>query len=154
MKKESNIQAQIQLALSEHGIVSFRNNIGSAVNPHNGNYVQYGVGGVGGADLICIIPTVITPDMVGQTIGVFGAIEVKTAIGRPSKDQLRFLEIVKQKAGYSGIARSVEDAYKIAKIGDAVMRIGDSYYVVDPKDLSKKQNDDNESSGVAHDKAD
>lgn len=114
MKKESNIQAAIQLELSRNGIRAFRNNIGSAINPHNGNYVQYGVGGVGGADLICIIPTVITADMVGKTLGVFGAIEVKNATGRPSKDQLRFIEMVKQSGGLSGIARSTDDAMEIA----------------------------------------
>lgn len=116
MKKESNIQATIQLGLSDYGIRTFRNNIGSAINPHNGNYIQYGVGGVGGSDLICIIPTVITPDMVGQTLGIFGAIEVKNETGRPSKDQLRFIEMIKISGGYSGVARSLEDALEITGI--------------------------------------
>ena len=64
----------------------------------------------GGSDIIGIRPTVITQDMVGQTVGVFLADEVKTKTGRATKEQLRFIEAVNKAGGIAGVARSVDDA--------------------------------------------
>lgn len=113
IKKESNILADTQLKLSNYKIRAFRNNIGAAINPHNGNYIQYGVGGVGGSDLICIIPTVITPAMVGRTLGVFGAFEGKTETGKATKDQLRFIDMIIESGGVAGVIRSFDDTLSL-----------------------------------------
>jgi hypothetical protein len=51
--------------------------------------------------------------MVGQEIPVFAAIEVKTAKGRATKDQLQFIEHIRDAGGIAGIARSVDDAKNI-----------------------------------------
>lgn len=75
------------------------------------------VPGNGGSDLIGFTPIVVTQAMVGMKIAVFTAVEVKTATGRPSPDQLRFVTYVKENGGYSGIARSPEDALKIINLG-------------------------------------
>lgn len=64
----------------------------------------------GFSDLFGMVPTVITQDMVGQTLGVFTAIEVKTAVGRVSPKQAAFLRAVNDNGGKSGVARSVDDA--------------------------------------------
>lgn len=45
--------------------------------------------------------------------GQLFAIEVKSATGKPSEDQLEFLKIIKNGGGRSGIARSIEEALKI-----------------------------------------
>ena len=98
MKREQNIQKSIMLALSEAGCVVFRNNIGSYTNS-DGYFIRYGVGGVGGSDLI------------GWTAaGRFLAVEVKSPKGRPTKDQLNFIEAVKLAGGIAGVCYSVQDA--------------------------------------------
>lgn len=112
MKQENNIQNAIRLALTDAGILSFRNNVG-AYRTEDGHYVRYGVGEKGGSDLICITPVTITQEMVGQTVGVFTAIEVKTAKGRASKNQKLFIEAVQRQGGLAGIARSPSDALQI-----------------------------------------
>lgn len=113
-KTERNIQALIQLELSKHNVVPFRNNIGSYIT-EAGHRVAFGVGGKGGSDLICITPVTITPDMVGKEIGVFTAIEVKTKTGRVSEDQKKFIASVRRLGGFAGVARSTDDALVIVK---------------------------------------
>ena len=55
----------------------------------------------------------ITPDMVGQKIAVFAAVEVKAARGRPTKEQTAFLNRVREAGGLAGIAKSAEEAERI-----------------------------------------
>lgn len=115
-KSELTIQNEIRLALSQSGIPAFRNNVG-AYKSEKGHYITFGVGEKGGSDLICITPTVITQEMVGQKIGVFTAIEVKTQKGRPSKEQTAFIQAVISFGGRAGIARSPQEALEIANKG-------------------------------------
>lgn len=88
----------------------WRNNTG-ALKDANGRLVRYGLC-QGSADLIGYRTVTITPDMVGQRIAVFAAIEVKDR-GKPTPEQLRFLEVVRAAGGLAGIARSVADAEQI-----------------------------------------
>lgn len=67
----------------------------------------------GSSDLIGYTSVEITPDMVGQRIAVFTAIEVKSATGRPTAQQTAFLDHIRQAGGRAGIARSIEDAERI-----------------------------------------
>jgi hypothetical protein len=62
------------------------------------------------SDVIGFRTIVITPDMVGQTVAVFIAIEVKAAGGRPSPEQRAFIQMAQQAGGLAGIARSVDEA--------------------------------------------
>lgn len=112
--KESNIQRLIQITATESGILTFRNNSG-AYTSDSGHRIRYGVGNPGGSDLIGITPVVVTAEMVGTTLGVFTAIEVKTAKGRATDAQLNFIEVVKRNGGYAGICRSPEELLKIIK---------------------------------------
>jgi hypothetical protein len=69
----------------------------------------------GVADILACVPTVITEDMVGQSVGIFSALEVKRPI-KPSplsKLQKYHLEKVRQAGGLSGVVHSVEETKKV-----------------------------------------
>ncbi len=72
--------------------------------------MTFGVGSPGGSDLIGYRRVTVTPEMVGREMPVFAAIEVKTAKGRATKDQLRFIEHIRNAGGIAGVARSVDEA--------------------------------------------
>lgn len=69
---------------------------------------------VGSSDLIGFREITITPEMVGQKIAAFLAVEVKAEAGRPTTEQKAFIEAVRSRGGLAGIARSVEQALAIA----------------------------------------
>lgn len=95
---ESQIQDAVRLELgSDPDLVLWRNNIGMAWM-RNGTPVKFGVGGPGGADLI------------GLFRGRFVAIELKTPIGRQSKEQKQYQQLVERKGGTYVVIRSVDDA--------------------------------------------
>lgn len=68
---------------------------------------------VGSADLIGWRSITITPDLVGQTIAQFLALEVKTATGRASPEQLRFIDVLGKAGGLAAVVRSAADALTI-----------------------------------------
>lgn len=94
---EIDMQNQIRLELSKHGIV-IRMNTG-VFKTDDGRIVKCGIKGT--SDLL----------FVGQNYIAW--IEVKTPTGRPSKDQINFINTMKELGHKAGIARSVEDALKI-----------------------------------------
>jgi hypothetical protein len=81
---ESNVQTREQLKCAKKGIWALRNNSG-AFKEKTGRLVRYGLGNTSkkfnavckSSDLIGVEPVLITPDMVGQTIGRFYARECK-----------------------------------------------------------------------------
>lgn len=114
MNPETKIQRLIMLALSENGCTVWRNETagawigkqiykaGDQVTLANARMMTFGLC-TGSADLIGI----------HHATGKFIAIEVKTPKGRPTTEQLRFIEAVKKAGGIAGIARSPEDALKL-----------------------------------------
>ena len=68
---------------------------------------------VGFPDLFGFVPVTITPDMVGQEIAVFAAVEVKQKTGRVSTKQRDMLAFLQQQGARAGVARSVDDAAHI-----------------------------------------
>jgi hypothetical protein len=108
---EQAIQQRIRLACSRGRVRLWRNNTG-AMRDERGQLVRFGLC-PGSADLIGYRSVTVTPDMVGTTLAVFAAVEVKTATGRPTSEQTAFLEHVTAAGGLAGIARSVEDAERI-----------------------------------------
>lgn len=66
-------------------------------------------------DVFGVVPVVVTPDMVGQTVGVFASFDAKSAKGRASEPQVRFAAAVVQMGGRSGFARSVDEALRVIR---------------------------------------
>lgn len=115
MNQETKIQNSILLALSKAGCLVFRNETsgawvgkilhqdGQQVTLTDARMIRFGLT-KGSSDIVGIAPD-----------GRFLAVEVKTPKGRPTKEQLRFIEAVKNAGGIAGIARSVEDALDLIR---------------------------------------
>lgn len=115
--KEGYVQSVVRLEAPKHGVWLTRNNVG-ALPDANGRPVRYGLAneshdqnlGMKSADLVGIRRRLITPEMVGTTLGQFVAREVKHAgwVWGEDKDrepaQLAFLNLV---TSYGGDARFV-----------------------------------------------
>ena len=112
-KLESNIFNKIRLAVSRLGTRLFRNNRGLFYTLDKQRKTRAGLEPNGCSDGIGWTPIVVTPAMVGETIAVFTAIEVKTGSGRISKDQQHYIDTVLESGGIAGIARSDEDAINL-----------------------------------------
>lgn len=67
----------------------------------------------GFTDLFGMVSVTITPEMVGQTVAIFTAPEVKDEKGKPSPLQENFMAAVNNAGGRAGVVRSVEDAERL-----------------------------------------
>ena len=123
---EHALQNAIRNALCDEGLF-FRANVGQA---WTGSRIERLSGGrvlihdarpfttglpAGFSDLFGIVPVVVTPDMLGQSVGIFAGIEIKSLRGRASEAQERFIAAVQQAGGRAGIARDVVGAIDIVK---------------------------------------
>lgn len=93
--EETKIQNEIMLELSKYGI-PIRQQSGIFYTEY-GSRIKIGINGM--SDILFF-----------KNDGTPYWIEVKTTKGRPSKDQLNFLKIMKENNVNGGIVRSVEDA--------------------------------------------
>lgn len=111
MKSEAAIQQLIRIEASQKGLRIWRNNVGACTD-QNGNFIRYGLANDSAtmnkafksSDLIGIRPVLITPDMVGKTIGQFVAREIKkenwTYKGTQREQaQLAFINLIKEMGG-------------------------------------------------------
>jgi hypothetical protein len=103
MKETPTVKA-VQLKASELGWRLYRNNVGR-LQAKTGQWVQYGLC-VGSSDLIGWRTRVVTPDMVGQPIAQFVAVEVKTDTGTLTEEQIAFLATVRLAGGVAMMVRS------------------------------------------------
>jgi hypothetical protein len=60
-----------------------------------------------------LVPVVITPEMVGRTIGVSLWIEDKQGSGQPTTEQRAFIKFIRSWGGRAGVSRSDEDTAAI-----------------------------------------
>lgn len=96
---ETDIQNQIRLALSKHGIV---------IRLQSGNFELKD-----GRRIVCGVKGVSDLLFIGSEKVAF--IEVKNINGKPSQEQLNFIAAVKKLGHRAGIAHSVEEALEIIK---------------------------------------
>lgn len=98
MASESRIQDEIRVALGRRGDVAlWRNNVGVARDGER--FVRYGLA-LGSSDLI----GVLAPS------GRFFALEVKSSVGRATKQQTAWLAAVREFGGFACVVRSANDA--------------------------------------------
>ena len=105
---EHEIQQRIRLACGHGPVRLWRNNSGALVD-QQGRLVRFGLC-KGSSDLIGLRSLVITPDLVGERLAQFVALEIKGARGVVSPEQRAFLDLVEQLGGLAAICRSVEAA--------------------------------------------
>jgi len=113
---EKNIQTRILLATGKHpNIRLFRNNTGQGWQGQtqrdgakliitNPRPLMAGLH-KGSSDLIGWKTVEITPEMIGQKLAVFCAVEVKTGSGRTTVEQENFLQIVRAAGGIGVVMR-------------------------------------------------
>ncbi len=128
---EQSLRKQVQLAASRLGARLFRVNTGQAWvgrvagRPPDGTVVLVDARPIrmglctGGSDLIGWTEMTITPEMVGRTVAVFTAVELKTGRVPVTREQGVFLDAVRRAGGLAGVARSPADALAILADGAA-----------------------------------
>jgi len=121
IERETETVRNIRVQLSHGDARLWRNNVGSA---WQGNCRNHGGGLMtivhprrvhfglcqGSADLIGYQSLIVTPEMVGQRIAVFVAIEGKRVNGSYGTGQREYLDLVNRAGGLAGVARTVDDA--------------------------------------------
>jgi len=121
MRSEAQIQDELTLAAAYRGERLWRNNSGAGEIKASGSYVRWGLGNISrtvnerfkSADLVGLRSVVITPDMVGRTIGMFYARECKAEgweyTGTPDEQaQARWLLLVKNMGGDAAFHNGVD----------------------------------------------
>lgn len=131
---ETNLVREIMLRLCKiPGVRLFRNNTGtgwqgngSFTAPHRmtvnvekgdvvlkqGRIIHFGLC-KGSSDLIGFKSITVTPEMVGKTISVFMGVEVKTASGRLTAEQIAFAETINRFGGIGIVARNEDEAAEL-----------------------------------------
>ncbi|MCP9915347.1 VRR-NUC domain-containing protein [Cyanobium sp. ATX 6F1] len=105
---EYEIQQRIRLSCGRGPVRLWRNNTGALVD-QQGRLVRFGLC-KGSSDLIGLRMLEVTPEMVGQRIAQFVALEIKTTHGVVSAEQRAFLQLVEQLGGVSAVCCSIEEA--------------------------------------------
>ena len=126
MTTEALTQQKSALLIEELHGRAWRNNSGAYQDEH-GNFIRYGLNNeskkvnekVKSSDLICIVPTLITPQMVGYHLGVFTALEIKRPgwkllpSDKRGEAQARFHQIVRNACGFAGFVTHTDDVLRI-----------------------------------------
>ena len=108
---EHEIQQRIRLACGRGPVRLWRNNTGALVD-QQGRFVRFGLC-KGSSDLIGLRSMVVTPEMVGQRIAQFVALEIKAPQGVVSPQQQAFLRLVQELGGVASVCRSLEQAQAV-----------------------------------------
>jgi hypothetical protein len=107
-RKEGLLIADIQMALANERVRLFRNQVGQ-YEWAPGKWIRYGLC-KGSSDLIGWVPVTVTEGMVGETLALFCAVEVKTAGVEVTSEQAHFIETINRAGGIAGVAHSLYEA--------------------------------------------
>lgn len=123
MRSEAAVQQAVRLEAPRQGCTLWRNNNG-ACQTSDGRQIRYGLANdsaqmnakIKSSDLIGITRVVITPEMVGQTVGVFTSFEIKREgwvyAGTPrEKAQWEWIKLIIANGGFGGFAQSPADIW-------------------------------------------
>lgn len=129
---ERELLNQVRMDWTENGDRLFRNDSGQAwvgrpayvgnlpsgqeVTLHRARKISYGLH-VGSSDLIGWTSIEITPEMVGQQVAVFTAIEAKTRGDKLRANQHRFLIHAASAGGLAYVAYEIDGGYRLARVG-------------------------------------
>jgi len=127
---EAASAAQIRLAAGRAGVPLFRNNQGGCID-QTGRLIRFGLGNESPAlnkrwkssDLIGLLPVTVHPSHVGQTLGLFLAVETKkpgwhlTKGDKRGQAQAAFLQSVRSFGGVGGFCCNVDDFAKLLDAG-------------------------------------
>lgn len=113
-QKETNVWKQIQLDMSPLGWRLFRNQRYKG-QTSKGAWVDCGVGGDGGSDLVGYRMITITPDMVGTIIAQYAEVEAKYGKGRASPEQKSRLDRLNKDGAIGILAYCTEDVIRATK---------------------------------------
>lgn len=127
---EAPVVKNVMMEATRRGLRLLRNNRGMFYTLDKKRKVRAGLECDGASDLIGITPVVITEAMIGLTIGVFTAVEVKklgwTFSGRGSEiEQNAFIKETIKKGGFGFFIDNHEDLSK--KIADCLKNMLDSH---------------------------
>lgn len=125
-KSEAEVQAEVQTNAFGKGCVLMRNNSG-VLKDVGGRPVRFGLGNVSkqqndnlkSSDLVGFTRITVTPEMVGHTLAVFTAVEVKeegwkrSPTDKRERAQDNFIRWIKANGGFAGFANCLNDLYKI-----------------------------------------
>jgi len=122
MTTEAEATAAIRLDLGKRPDVKLLRNSKGSFQNERGQWVRYGLLMDGSSDWIGFKRVTITPDMVGQTVAVLLALEIKAPGAKPSgkdarklwDDQEKFCEFIRVSGGLAGVVRSPADARRVA----------------------------------------
>ncbi len=95
---EGDVRRSIEIALNKQGLVRVFLNAQYS-GPARGGYTRAGLG-------------TGTADLVGYVLGLgrFFALEIKTSTGKPSPEQVAWIDQTNREGGYAAIARTPEEA--------------------------------------------
>jgi hypothetical protein len=103
LTSEAEIQQQIRLRLGRsQGLTLWRNSTGVSQHTDRSGRKRFERHGLvrGASDLIGIL----------SPSGRWFALEIKSATGRPTEEQLMFLALIRNHGGFGAVVRSVEEA--------------------------------------------
>jgi len=127
MKSESEIQQKIQIEAPHFNCILMRNNSGALLDAE-GRLVRFGLGNVSkqhqdnikSSDLIGFTKVIITPEMIGKTVAIFTAIEVKKEdwninkkLDKRETAQMNFINWIKNNGGIAGFCNCVQQLKEI-----------------------------------------
>lgn len=114
MNEETKLMRLIMVALTQADCLVFRNETSGA---YVGKVIHKDarIVTLANAQLMTFGLCVGSSDIVGihKPTGRFVAVEVKTEKGKPTKEQINFIEQVRAANGIAGIARSVKEALEL-----------------------------------------